>query len=283
MKRTLLVLAILALGGGCHSSCDTPGTITYYWQFVGSDGHVVGNFDVDGSTTPVPNSSCFVNGVPFVDNIQITVDGTFEEVPCSGPNQVPGARLPGFLSGNHTWTIDGVRGSGANAVVLFTASGTTPAHTCNDTPVFVPLQAVSPADLVVYYDVNGKPPTGCQIGGVPITHVAYEIRNPANQIVDSSCAARTPPVTGACQSEKTASVCDPNSLGFVSTSVLPLGNYLMNYLELWQGTGLQVSPLAQICASDNGAQFVHNGFPVFLNLSVSSGQFCPANVPAAGP
>lgn len=272
MKRTLLVLAILALGGGCGSSCDTPGTITFYWQFAGPSGRVVGTFDVDDATTPFPDDSCFVDGVPFVDTIDITVDGITETVNCSGPNRVPGARLPGFFRGAHAWTIDAFRGS----QLVFTGSGSTSARTCNDSQELVTLQAVTPQDLVVYYDVNGAQPDGCGVGGIGIANVVYQLRNGANRIADSSCIGNFDSA-GVCSQEGSLA-CDPLSLGFTSSRALPLGPYTMSYLEL-NGLASTV-PLAAICGSQPGAQFVHDGFPVFLNLTAPVASACPAPGPA---
>jgi hypothetical protein len=263
MNRTLLLLAALALAPGCYgSSCSEPGTVTFYWRFVGAAGTVAGTFDVDNPSTGIDESGCTIGGVSHVDSIEITVDGTTETVFCTGDNGVPGARLPGFLRGSHPWRIDAIRSN----QVVFTASGTADTRTCGDTQVLVDLAAVTPSDLVVYYDVNNQPPSGCRVGGVPITQVSFELRDSVNRIVDSSCASRSPPVTGACTQE-TANACDPTSLGFTVPS-LALGNYVMNYLELWDTTQ---RPMAQVC----DASFVHEGFPVFLNLAPSNGQFCP--------
>jgi hypothetical protein len=294
MNRTLLLLTALALVPGCYgsSSCNTAGSVTFYWRFVSGSGLLQsGNFNPDDPATPtVDESGCTYLGVPLTDDdtrsttvtpsIRITVDGVVADtVGCIGSNGVPGALLPGFFGGAHTYTIDAIRAGR----VVFTASGSTNAPACVNTPVDVVLQAVSPSDLVVLYDVNGQPPTGCQLAGVPITHVAYEIRDSSNQfIVDASCASRNPPVVGACQQERTLA-CDPVNLGFTSTGPLAFGNYRMNYLELWQTTPSGApQPIAQICASDSGAAFVHDGFPVLMNLSTSSGQFCPGNNPASG-
>jgi len=292
MNRTLLLLTALALVPGCYgsSTCNTAGSVTFYWRFVSASGALQsGNFNPDDPATPtVDESGCTYLGVPLTDDdtrsttvtpsIRITVDGIVADtVGCIGSNGVPGALLPGFFGGAHTYTIDAIRAGR----VVFTASGSTNAPACVNTPVDVVLQAVSPADLVVLYDYNGAPPTGCQIGGVPITHVAYEIRDAANRIADASCQSRNGTV-GACLQERTLA-CDPVNLGFTSTIPLALGNYTMNYLELWQTLpGGSQQPIAQLCAGDPGSAFVHDGFPVLMNTTVSSGQLCPGNYPASG-
>jgi hypothetical protein len=283
MNRTLLLLTALALVPGCYgsSTCNTPGSVTFYWRFESATGLQSGNFNPDNPATPEDESGCTYLGVPLTDDdtrsttvtpsIRITIDGVVADtVGCVGSNLVPGALLPGFFGGAHTYTIDAIRAGR----VVFTASGTTNAPACTNTPVDVVLQAVTPADFIILYDVNSQPPAGCKVGGVPVANVPWELRNPSNQIVDSTCLGGRDPVTSACPTQNEGlNACDPVNLGFTIPSVA-LGNYTMNFLELWDvSTPTTGRPLARIC----GAPVVHDGFPFLLNLTAPTPGFCPTS------
>lgn len=276
MKRTipiLSLLSLLALGGGCHSSCDTPGSVTWYWRFVGAPiagtTRVEGTFDVDVPTTAIDETGCATAGVTEID---ITVDGFTETVACAGPNGVPGARLPGFLRGAYDWRVDAIR----NGVVAFTASGSTVARTCSDAPVDVDLRAVTPNDLVVYYDFNGQVPAACFGNGTAIANLDYELRDAANRTAATTCLASN---AGVCTSQA-ANPCDPASFGFTILD-LPVGGYSFAYLDAVDAAG-------GVRLSACQAPVRHDGFPVFVNLTtVSGGNVCtfppPSLAPAASP
>lgn len=266
MNRILLVPLALALASaGCNSrSCDAT-DLTFFWRFAGAP--IAGQQRIAGSFTAADNG-CAAAGID-AQGIDVFIGGERFAFDCGDQNGnvgVPGVTFAGTLRGSYDWRIDAYRGG----QLAFSQSGTVDARSCGPVAVDADLQAVTPQPMVVYYDVNGQPPTGC-FYTVPIANVPFELRNGANQIVDASCVARNAQ-TGDCTTEGT-NACDAASLGFVTRS-LPLGVYTMSFLELWDAAG---NPLATAC----NRQVVHDGLPTTVDLAASGGAFCAVPPPNA--
>lgn len=236
MNRVILLAATALVGSGCWSSHDRAGTLTVYWQFRSSSGAVAGDF---GQTS----TGC---DVAVVDTIRLTVDGVALDQPCVQSNGVPGTRMT-LAPGTHTVVADGYR-SGER---VFTTSGTADVRDGADTQGDLTLDAVTPQGLVIYYHASGLgslSSTQCAVNGVAVAGVTYRLEDGSGNVLSTTeTAGGQLPVA-----------CDPASFG-IQIPDLPLGGYVLRYLQLIDANGFA---LVQTCAT----AAPHTGFPDDVTL-----------------
>jgi hypothetical protein len=263
MRRAVLAVTVVLLAAGCGSDCDEPATVTFLYGFAGSRGARVGEFRPDDPATPVDEAGCATTGT----HIEVTIEGATTALTCEDEAGFPAVAYEFFSRGRYPYRIDAVR----NDKVAFTASGEVDAPRCGNVDVQVRLQAVSPSDLFVFYDVDGVPLESCAAGGRQIANVPFELRNASGHTAATSCLSVG--ADGACTLQG-QNACDPSSRGF-DVPDLPHGQYTFEYLYT-------VDPAGEPSAAACSVPVVHEGFFVVLDLApiAPGGCACPATAKA---
>ena len=234
MKRVIVLLAASLLGTGCYSRSSGLGDISFFWAFADGFNRSSGNFG--------DNNGC---GVAGVDSVDIMIDAQTFTSNCTGPNAA-GIRLQDFTPGSYAFTAAGFRGNEQVFAVTSTAVAIGGAN--NDVDVL--LQALNPQSFVVFYDINGAPPTGCNFSGLVFRLVDVA----SGRIVSTTEGPGGP-------GQQTPVACDPVSFGFTIPN-LPLGTYRFDYLAAVSSPN-NSQPLFQVCART----VAHGGFPDLENLA----------------
>jgi hypothetical protein len=246
MRRAILLLAAsLAVATSGCSSGGTPGTLTFYWNFVDARNQVAGDY-----TTR--NTGCQDAGV---DSIDITIGGTVSTQSCAQSNGSPGVTLFDFPQGSYAYTLDGFRGNEH----VFTTSGTANARWNTDVVVDTTLAALSPQSFVVYYSVpnfTGTTQSQCVFDGRAVAGITYYLEDANGTLVT------TTQITGGQQPIG----CDPTTFGFTLPS-LPLGNYTFRYLQAVDAQGLSIYEACNV-------PVFHGGFFANVPLSLPTGATC---------
>jgi hypothetical protein len=271
MKRAILILAVAALGG-CDT-CDRPGTVAFYWRFVGApiagaDPRFAprGELGVpDDPRTVEDETGCAES---LVDAVVLTVGGESFDIPyCASPeNGVAGVLLE-FTPGAADFRLDAYRGSTQTQLgdLVFSGGGTLRTDVCTDREELVDLFAVSPQPLVTFYDFEGQVPTSCTSGGQDIGNVNYWLVNPSNVTAASNCLNDRITAAGECAEAQLANLCDPVSFGFTTAS-LPLGRYRYAFVD-----ATAAAPPNGVLLNACGVDVLHDGFPAFVDLAAPVG------------
>lgn len=262
MKRALVVaaLALAAAGAGCEPAPPPVYGVTVYWQFVGWQGQVYGDFTN-------ANTGCAAAGV---DEVRIVLDGPGgvydQTAACVQANGAAGVIVPAIPAGPYTLTVQGLRtGLAVYEQVLLN--------------VAVPSPVLDTTLDAIYGDMNlvyTLPAAGsCAVGDrLAIALYDYDY-NP-------SVVAWTTELPGAyylpfpCAAPPGNVVTIPS----VATSSAT-GYYRFNFISVVDANGF---PVYQLC-NWPAAGFAWNGFnqSVGANLLVASGTCPPAPLLTAGP
>jgi hypothetical protein len=235
MKRFAWMIAAAAVAGCGSSTSSPPGTMTLYWAFQDGVGTVYGDYTAG-------NSGCDVAGIDHVGITLNSVDqGAF---PCEDSTSgTPGIQFARLAPGTYTVILDGLRGGDLIYSRAYTLSVVSNADVSQDAV----LQAVTPADLDVFYTINGA--YSCSSNGKTAQDIYYALYDGATLVGSSTVA------------------CGSNNFDLVFLDQ-PLGSgYQFHFIQ-----GLDVHGVAvfQRCL----AGIDHEGPPVVVDLTVPNGETC---------